>query len=298
MTMENYVKSINIKGRLMSLDTPKVMGILNATPDSFFAGSRAATREEIARRVRQMVAEGVDIIDVGGYSTRPGCSDISAEEEYSRLAGALEVIKENAPEVPVSVDTFRADVARLCVENWQVDIINDIGGGTLEPEMWDAVAELKVAYILMHIKGTPATMGDCTDYDDVVAEVLTDLAFKVAELRQKKVRDVIVDPGFGFAKTVEQNYKLLAALDRFHLTGAPVLAGLSRKTMIWNPLGITPDEAANGTTVLNTVALLNGADILRVHDVRNAKEAVKLTGLVKDGESDHNRVDRYFAKDN
>lgn len=294
--MDNYVKSINIRGRLMSLDTPKVMGILNATPDSFYAGSRAATREEIARRVKEMVAEGVDIIDVGGYSTRPGCSEISSDEEYSRLAGALEVIKEIAPDVAVSVDTFRADVARRCVEDWQVDIINDIGGGTLDAEMWDAVAELNVAYILMHIKGTPATMGDFTDYDDVVAEVLSDLAFKVAELRQKKVKDVIVDPGFGFAKTVEQNYQLLASLDSFHLTCAPVLAGLSRKTMIWKPLGIKADDAANGTTALNTVSLLNGADILRVHDVRNAKEAVKLVGMVKEGDNDRNRVDRIFAK--
>ncbi|MDE7437978.1 MAG: dihydropteroate synthase [Muribaculaceae bacterium] len=293
--MESYVKSINIKGALMSLETPKVMGILNATPDSFYSGSRVADRESVARRVRQMVDEGVDIFDVGGYSTRPGCTDISPEEEYSRLSGALEVIRKHAPEIPVSVDTFRADVARRCVEDWQVDIINDIGGGTLDPEMFDTVADLDVAYILMHIKGTPATMGNFTDYEDVVAEVLSDLAFKVAELRRKKVRDVIVDPGFGFAKTVEQNYQLLALLDSFHLTGSPVLAGLSRKTMIWKPLGITAADAANGTTVLNTAALLNGADILRVHDVRNAKEAVKLTELMRNGATDNNRVIRKFA---
>lgn len=293
--MDSYVKSININGQLLDLTTPKVMGILNATPDSFYAGSRMTTRKDITRRVEEMISEGVDIIDVGGYSTRPGCSDISSDEEYSRLAVALEVVKEMAPEKPVSLDTFRADVARRCVEEWQVDIINDIGGGTLDPEMWDTVADLKVAYILMHMKGTPETMTKLTDYENVTAEVLTDLAFKVAELRQKKVRDVIVDPGFGFAKNVEQNYSLLAALDRFHLTGAPVLAGLSRKTMIWKPLGITAAEAANGTTVLNTLSLMNGADILRVHDVRNAKEAVKLVEMLKTADTDHNRVDRIFA---
>ena len=286
----DYVKSINIGGELMSLSTPKVMGIINITPDSFYSGSRTSEREEIAGRVRRHLTDGADIFDIGGYSTRPGCSDVAPDEEYSRLARALEVIREVAPDVPVSVDTFRAEVARRCVEEWGVEIINDVGGGTLDPEMWDTVADLDVAYILMHMRGTPATMGDFTDYNDVVADVLSDLAFKVAALRQKRVRDVIVDPGFGFAKTVEQNYKLLAALDQFHLTGAPVLAGLSRKSMIWRALDIKAEEALNGTTALNTVALLNGADILRVHDVKEAVEAVKLVGMLREAADEENIV--------
>lgn len=286
----DYVKSINIGGELMSLSTPKVMGIINITPDSFYSGSRTSGREEIAGRVRRHLTDGADIFDIGGYSTRPGCSDVAPDEEYSRLARALEVIREVAPDVPVSVDTFRAEVARRCVEEWGVEIINDVGGGTLDPEMWDTVADLDVAYILMHMRGTPATMGDFTDYNDVVADVLSDLAFKVAALRQKRVRDVIVDPGFGFAKTVEQNYKLLAALDQFHLTGAPVLAGLSRKSMIWRALDIKAEEALNGTTALNTVALLNGADILRVHDVKETVEAVKLVGMLREAADEENIV--------
>lgn len=286
----DYVKSINIGGELMSLSTPKVMGIINITPDSFYSGSRTSEREEIAGRVRRHLTDGADIFDIGGYSTRPGCSDVAPDEEYSRLARALEVIREVAPDVPVSVDTFRAEVARRCVEEWGVEIINDVGGGTLDPEMWDTVADLDVAYILMHMRGTPATMVDFTDYNDVVADVLSDLAFKVAALRQKRVRDVIVDPGFGFAKTVEQNYKLLAALDKFHLTGAPVLAGLSRKSMIWRALDIKAEEALNGTTALNTVALLNGADILRVHDVKEAVEAVKLVGMLREAADEENGV--------
>ncbi|MBD5196540.1 MAG: dihydropteroate synthase [Bacteroidales bacterium] len=286
----DYVKSINIGGELMSLSTPKVMGIINITPDSFYSGSRTSEREEIAGRVRRHLTDGADIFDIGGYSTRPGCSDVAPDEEYSRLARALEVIREVAPDGPVSVDTFRAEVARRCVEEWGVEIINDVGGGTLDPEMWDTVAGLDVAYILMHMRGTPATMGDFTDYNDVVADVLSDLAFKVAALRQKRVRDVIVDPGFGFAKTVEQNYKLLAALDKFHLTGAPVLAGLSRKSMIWRALDIKAEEALNGTTALNTVALLNGADILRVHDVKEAVEAVRLVEMLREAADEENVV--------
>ncbi|MDE6340248.1 MAG: dihydropteroate synthase [Muribaculaceae bacterium] len=294
--MADYVKSINIGGELMSLEFPKVMGIINTTPDSFYAGSRTSERDAIAARVRQLLTEGADILDVGGYSTRPGCSDISPDEEYSRLARALEVIRYIAPDMPVSVDTFRAEVARRCVEEWNVDIINDIGGGTLDPGMWDTVADLGVAYVLMHMRGNPETMGDFTEYDDVVAVVLEDLAFKVAELRQRKVRDVIVDPGFGFAKTMEQNYLLLAALDRFHLTGAPVLAGLSRKSMIWRPLGIDAEDALNGTTALNTVALMHGADIIRVHDVNAALEAVCLIQLVKAATDERNVISQTFLE--
>lgn len=275
----NY-RTIRLKSGLMHFDSPKVMGILNVTPDSFFSGSRMNSRPEIIARVKQIMDEGADIIDIGGYSSRPGAEDISADEEYSRLATGLEEIRKSYPEAVVSVDTFRAAVARKCVEGWGADIINDISGGTLDPEMWDTVADLKVPYVLMHMRGTPATMKQLTDYTDVTADVLSDLAKKTAELHQRGVADVIIDPGFGFAKDVEQNYQLLADLREFRQLG-PVLSGISRKTMIWKPLGITPEEAGNGTTVLNTISLLNGADILRVHDVRQAVECVRLTSLLK-----------------
>jgi len=270
------VASINVDGRLISFDTPKVMGIVNVTPDSFYAGSRVSESADISDRVRSMLADGADILDIGGYSSRPGADEVTRDEEYSRLARGLEAIHKVKEDAVVSVDTFRADVARRCVEEWNVGIINDIAGGDLDPEMWDTVTDLNVPYVLMHMRGNPKTMGSLTDYKDVTAETLSALAEKTAQLRQKGVRDVVIDPGFGFAKTVEQNYQLLSDLKEFKIIGAPVLVGISRKTMIWKPLGITPDKAANGTTVLNTIALLNGADILRVHDVRNAVEAIKL----------------------
>ncbi len=281
--MNDFAKavSINVGGRLMSFDIPKVMGIVNVTPDSFYPGSRSMGKYDLAERVGKMMEEGADIVDIGGYSSRPGAADVSPEEEYSRLASGLEVIRAVWPEAVVSVDTFRSDVARRCVEEWGVEIINDISGGDLDAGMWETVASLKVAYVLMHMRGTPQTMTGLTDYENVTAETLSELAFKVAALHGMGVTDVIVDPGFGFAKNVEQNYQLLSGLREFRLTGCPVLAGVSRKTMIWKPLGITPDEAANGTTVLNTIALLNGADILRVHDVRAAVEAVRLVSMYK-----------------
>lgn len=273
--------SINVGGRIIVFDVPKVMGIINVTPDSFYAGSRVSGAEAVADRVARMRDEGADILDLGGYSSRPGADEVSAEEEYRRLAEGLEVIRRVWPDAVVSVDTFRADVARKCVREWGADIINDISGGDLDPEMWDTVAELGVPYVLMHMRGNPQTMGTLTDYNDVSADTLTDLALKTAELRQRGVADVIVDPGFGFAKTVEQNYRLLSDLSEFRALGAPLLVGISRKTMIWKPLGIVPEQAGNGTTVLNTIALLNGADILRVHDVREAVEAVHLVELFK-----------------
>lgn len=267
---------INVGGNLMDFRSPKVMGIVNVTPDSFYGGSRVETAEAVRRRVAEMRRDGADIIDIGGFSSRPGASDVSPEEEYNRLAGGLEAVRIEWPEAIVSIDTFRSEVARRCVEEWNVAIVNDIGGGTLDPDMWNTVAELGVTYVLMHMRGTPATMTGLTDYGDVTAEVLSDLAFKLAELREAGVADVIIDPGFGFAKTVEQNYRLLADLREFRVLGAPLLAGLSRKTMIWKTLGVTADEARDGTIALDTVALMNGADILRVHDVRPAVETIKL----------------------
>lgn len=273
--------TLNIRGRLVDLSTPKVMGIVNVTPDSFYSGSRTSGREALERRILQLREEGADIVDLGGYSSRPGADDVSPEEEYSRLASGLEVVKEVWPEVPVSIDTFRASVARRCVEEWGADIINDIGGGTLDPEMWQTVADLRVAYVLMHMRGTPSTMSSLTDYEDVTAEVITDLSRKVYELRGLGVCDIIIDPGFGFAKTVDQNFWLLDELREFCRMGMPVLAGMSRKTMIWKTLGVTPEESLTGTISLNTIALREGATILRVHDVKAAREVVMLHEAMK-----------------
>lgn len=268
--------TINIKGQLMDFAVAKVMAIINVTPDSFFSGSRSETAEEIRQRVRTVKEEGADILDIGGYSSRPGADEVSAEEEYSRLARGLEIVRTEWPEAVVSVDTFRSDVARRCIEEWDVDIVNDISGGTLDPDMWRMVGDLKPVYVLMHMRGNPATMQTLTDYSDVTAEVITDLSRKCYELRGLGVNDIIIDPGFGFAKTVEQNFKMLRDLGEFCKMGMPVLAGLSRKSMIWRKLGITPEESLTGTIALNTMAIERGANILRVHDVKPAKEIISL----------------------
>lgn len=265
----------------MDFSRPRVMAILNVTPDSFVPGTRAMSREEISRRVRSFIQEGADIIDIGGYSSRPGAVDIKPEEEYSRLCRGLEVIREIAPEAVISVDTFRASIAEKCVREWNVSIINDTSGGRLDPEMDHAVAELNVTYILMHSRGNPESMQSLTDYSDVTAEVIEFLAFRIDRLRELGVNDIIIDPGFGFAKTTEQNYQLLDDLQEFKIFGLPLLAALSRKSMIWRPLGITPEEALTGTVVLDTVALMKGADIIRVHDVCQAMQTIKLHGLLK-----------------
>lgn len=279
--------TLNIRGRLLDFSTPKVMGIVNVTPDSFYPGSRtmasdapADTREAIRQVIQRHRDEGADMLDFGGYSTRPGAKEVSADEEYDRLAVALEVVKEMWPEVPVSIDTFRASVARKCIEVWGADIINDVGGGTLDPDMWATVAELRAAYVLMHMRGTPATMQTLTDYADVTADVITDLSRKVYELRRLGVCDIIIDPGFGFAKTVEQNFRILNELDEFCRMGMPVLAGLSRKSMIWRTLGVTPEESLEGTIGLNAIALDRGVNILRVHDVKAARQMVSLIGCL------------------
>lgn len=266
--------SFNLNGRLFTADRPLVMGIVNVTPDSFFAASRV-DGDGLLSRVAVMIDEGADILDIGGYSTRPGAAEVSADEELARLLPAVNRVREAYPDVIISVDTFRADVARKCVEAG-ANIINDIGGGDLDPDMFATVADLKVPYVMMHMRGTPADMQSRTDYDDVAADVLRDLAFKTDRLHQMGVCDVVVDPGFGFAKNVDQNFRLLASLRAFRSLGCAVLAGLSRKTMVWKELGITPDEALNGTTAVNMIALLNGADILRVHDVKEAVQTVRL----------------------
>ena len=281
MTQPFKPYSLNLNGRLVTIDRPWVMGIINITPDSFYSGSRVNDEQSLIQRVRQMVADGADIIDVGACSTRPGSESVDAQGEMKRLQWALAIIGREAPGVIISVDTFRAAVARRCVEEWGAHIINDISGGTLDDEMFATVASLNVPYVLMHMRGTPETMSSLTDYDDVAADVLEWMARRIDDLRQMGVSDVIADPGFGFAKTVEQNYRLLACLEAYHALNAPLLVGVSRKRMIFTPLDITPDEALNGTTVVNTLALERGAHILRVHDVKAAAEAVKLTTLMQ-----------------
>lgn len=273
--------TINIKGHLINFTSPLVMGIVNVTPDSFFSGSRTGDTEQITQRVADMLADGADIIDVGGYSTRPGADEVSAEEEYRRVAKALECIRRQWPDTIVSVDTFRADVAARCIDEWGADIINDISGGDMDARMFQTVADRGVAYILMHTRGTPAEMQHLTDYDNVSAQVISDLAFKAARLQHMGGRDIIIDPGFGFAKTLNQNYELMAHLDEFKAMGYPLLVGISRKSMLCKLLDITPADALNATTVLNTYALLHGADILRVHDVKAAVEAVKIVNKIK-----------------
>lgn len=279
--------SINVNGRLMDLSQPRVMGIVNVTPDSFFAGSRTRTEETIARRVEQALAEGASILDIGGYSSRPGADDVSPADEMERLRTGLEVIRRIQPDAVVSVDTFRASVARRCVEEYGVAIINDISGGEMDAEMFPTVADLGVPYVLTHIQGTPQTMQQAPRYDNVLREVFLYFARKVQQLRDLRVKDIILDPGFGFGKTMEDNYTLLSHLEEFRVFGLPVLVGVSRKSMITRLLGITPDEALNGTTVLNTIALAKGANILRVHDVRPAVEAVALTGKVAEATMPH-----------
>ena len=274
--------SMNLRGRLVEIDRPWVMGIVNVTPDSFYSGSRATDELTLVGRVRQLIAEGADVLDIGACSTRPGSQSVDAQAEMDRLQWALGIIRREAPVVILSVDTYRADVARRCVEDWGVDIINDISGGTLDDAMFKTVAQLHVPYVLMHMRGTPDTMSSLTDYDNVTADVLEWMARRIDDMRQMGVADIIADPGFGFAKTVEQNYELLARLEAFHALNAPLLVGVSRKRMIYTPLDCTADEALNGTTIVNTLALERGAHILRVHDVRAAVEAVKLVSLMRE----------------
>lgn len=266
--------TLSLRDRDYVLDSPKVMGIVNVTPDSFYSKSRTFDVDSLENRVSAMVEEGVDIIDLGAYSTRPGADEVSPDEELVRLKRGIEVVKRLAPEVPVSIDTFRASVAKACVDDMGADIINDVSGGTLDDGMAATVAQLGVPYVLMHMRGTPATMQQFTDYEGgVLADVVADLKAKMEHFQKLGCRQVILDPGFGFSKTLRQNYELMNGLSAFHELSAPLLVGISRKSMIYRLLDTTPDESLEGTTVLNTVAMLAGAHILRVHDVRAAVEA-------------------------
>lgn len=268
---------LNIGGRLLSLDHPRVMGILNATPDSFYAGSRCGNDETIiANRARAIIEEGGDMIDVGAYSSRSDATDIPLEEEWQRLDRALSVIRGLYPDAILSVDTFRAEIARRSVERHGVQIINDISGGELDKTMFETVASLHVPYILMHMRGTPQTMQQQTHYDNLMAEITGYFARRVDRLHQLGVSDIILDPGFGFSKTLDDNYLLMHRLHELQPLGLPILTGISRKSMIYKLLGSSPEESLTGTTVLNTIALMGGTHILRVHDVREAVETVKI----------------------
>lgn len=274
--------TLNLRGKLYSLCEPKIMGILNVTPDSIYAESRTSDEEHIAARVQQLMDDGADMIDIGGYSSRPGADDVSPEEEMNRLRRGLRVVRRLYPEVLISVDTFRADVARMCVEEEGADIINDISGGMMDRQMFRTVVRLGVPYILMHMQGTPDTMQQAPHYDNLRREVMLYFAERIDRLCQMGAKDIIVDPGFGFGKTLEHNYELFHHLDDFNLFNLPLLVGISRKSMIYKLLGGTPQTSLNGTTVLNTIALMKGVHILRVHDVKEAVEAKRIVMKMKE----------------
>ena len=277
-----YSKNIVIKGNIIDTSNPIVMAIINSTPDSFYSGSRHSCKVEVKKSAEKAIKDGASILDVGGYSTRPGAPEVSEQEEIDRVCMALEAIREDWPKSPVSVDTFRSSVAKISVKEFKADIINDVYGGEIDKTLFSTMAELQVPYILMHSKGTPQTMQSMTDYSDFESDVLKYFSQKIKELRDAGFnKEIIIDPGYGFAKTVEQNYQLLNDLEIFECFNAPILVGISRKSMIFKPLETTPLEALNGTTILNTFAIERGANILRVHDVKEAMEVIKLHNLLK-----------------
>ena len=274
--MDDSSLFLKLNHQLYDLRTPLVMGIVNATPDSFFPKSRLTSDRAFLQMVERHITAGAAIIDLGGYSTRPQADPVGIDEEKRRVGESLENIRKHFPQIPVSVDTFRSSVARMAVENFEAAMINDISGGNLDPLMFETVASMDVAYVLMHSRGNPQSMQQLTTYDNITAEVLYTLEKKVAQLHLLGVNDVVVDPGFGFAKTTEQNYALLKHLNYFRQINVPLLVGMSRKSMIYKLLDITPEKALNGTTALNMLALQGGASILRVHDVKEAVETIRI----------------------
>jgi dihydropteroate synthase len=272
---------INVRGNLIDLSVPKVMGIINVTPDSFYKGSRVTTEDEIIKSALHMIEDGADILDVGGYSSRPGAAEVRPDEERSRVINALKLISRELPDAVISIDTFRSEIAMEAVLEYGAGVINDISGGDADKKMFSVVEKIQVPYIMMHMQGVPGTMQENPVYDDIVADILRWFGERIFRLQSMGVNDIIIDPGFGFGKTTAHNFRMLRYLGDFSIVGLPLLVGFSRKSMIWKTLGITPDEALNGTSVLNTVALMNGADILRVHDVKEAVQAVKLVEKLK-----------------
>ena len=280
-TVFSIKKTLNFNGNLVSLSTPMVMGILNVTPDSFFDGGRYQNAQAIQSRCAQMLEEGADIIDIGGYSTRPGADNVGEQEETKRVTEAVKIVKKAFPEAVVSVDTFRAGVAHAAVQEGAA-MVNDVSGGSLDQAMFETIARLKVPYVLMHTRGTPANMQQLTDYDDVFLEILDYFSKKVDILRTLGVKDIVIDPGFGFAKTLHQNYELLKKLNYFDILNLPILVGVSRKSMVYKLLGVTSAEALNGTSALHMFALMNGASILRVHDIKEANEVIQVYNAILD----------------
>ena len=281
MINANYNKLIALNEKIIDTSHPIVMAIINITPDSFFENSRSNSEESILKSAQYAIDNGASILDIGGYSTRPGADDVTEEEEIERISFALNTIRSRFPDIPTSIDTFRGNVARVAVKEFGVGMINDVSGFEWDENMLDAIVELQVPYILMHSKGNPQTMQSLTRYDDFLSDILQYFAKKIAILRERGFnKEIIIDPGFGFAKTVEQNYTLLRELDVFECFKAPILVGISRKSMIYKPLNIEPAEALNGTSVLNTLAIERGANILRVHDVKEAIETIKLHNLL------------------
>ena len=281
MNNANYNKLIAFNGHLIDTSSPTIMAIINVTPDSFFENSRANNEESILKSAKYAIENGASILDIGGYSTRPGADIVTEEEEIERVRFALNIIRSNFPNIPLSIDTFRGNVARMAVKEFGVGMINDVSGFEWDENMLDAIIELQVPYILMHSKGDPQTMQSMTKYDDFLSDILQYFAKKIAILREKGFsKEIIIDPGFGFAKTIEQNYTLLRELSVFECFRAPILVGISRKSMIYKALNCDATEALNGTTVLNSFAIERGANILRVHDVREATECIKLHNLL------------------
>lgn len=279
--MDIKPRFINVRGNLIDLSVPKVMGVINVTPDSFYKESRVTTEEGIIKTASQMLEDGADILDIGGYSSRPGAATITPDEERSRVIAAVKIVSNEFPNAVISIDTFRSNIAMEAVLECGAGIINDISGGEADKKMFQVVQKIQVPYIMMHMQGVPGTMQENPVYEDVVADILRWFGERIFRLQSMGINDIIIDPGFGFGKTALHNFELLRHLGDFSIAGLPLMVGFSRKSMIWKTLGITPDEALNGTTVLNTVALMHGADILRVHDVKEAVQAVKLIVKLK-----------------
>jgi dihydropteroate synthase len=273
-------KTLNINGNVLMLDRPKIMAIINVTPDSFYAGSRFETESEILNQVEKVLKEGASILDVGGYSSRPKAKDIPLEEEKSRVGNAIKSIVKNFPNALISIDTFRSEIAQVGVDEG-AGMVNDVSGGNLDEAMFATIAKLNVPYVLMHMRGTPQTMTAHTNYQNLVVDIIEDLQQKIFQLRQLGVKDIIIDPGFGFAKTREQNFELLNKLEVFQIFKTPVMIGLSRKSMIWKTLEIKPEEALNGSTALHAIAAMKDASLFRVHDVKECNEVLKLVDMVK-----------------
>jgi len=279
--------TINCRGELIDLSFPKVMGIVNITPDSFYDGGKYTSEESLISQIDKMISEGCDIYDFGAYSSRPGAQNVSEEEELNRLSSALKVIRKKFPEIIISVDTFRSQIAKKVVQDFEVDIINDISAGEMDSKMFEMIADLNVPYIMMHMQGTPENMQENPEYENIVKDIMMYFSKKLDELKLLGVNDVILDPGFGFGKTLDHNYQLLKYLDDFKIFELPLLVGLSRKSMICKVLEVDPQDALNGTSVVNTLALMGGANILRVHDVKSAVETIKLHAKINQAKVDN-----------